>query len=484
MLARPCQATAVVYHELLPQWTSFAPAPGAAHPSASQGANSALPKSLVEAVREMVFSPRALENAGQVREGVDVQVKRIANPDGLRVAICCENTSPERAARAADLLAKSYAAQVRSAWHEQAQRHCDAAQLAAGQARDELLKAQSRLDLFLQARADGQARGDVGQQSAATPEPEAALAVGPERPAREAPQPAAAPLPQIQRGQAQGQAAGERRIENNQSGGIENPRWVELNEHVEQLRKRLAESLETRTALHPLVQKIEDDLREAEARLAAEPQWLPDAQAGQREPSAARQSRALRVANPYFSADGLQSSLPTAPACAPQETAAVADSAMKPPSLGTDGPTLAELRHQFEQAAIAFDRAADRQRDAWEAALREPRIETEPARIAALPALLPIWRLAFAAALVGLMAAGGVELIAAAARIQPVLRTAAEAEAAVGAPLAGCVTASELGLEPDAWQLAAQPDWARPVLMLAGMGLLAAGLAGAWVWMG
>ncbi len=481
---RPCQATAVLYHQLPPEWSSLMPSPTSSGPSAAQDANDALPKPLVEAVRDLALSSRAIESTCPASQGVDMKVDRIAGPDGLRVAICCEDTSPERAALTADALAQCYAEQLRTRWQEQMQRRCDAAQAAAAEARDELLKAQTRLDVFLQVQAAAQARGAPPLDTPTTPQPGAAAELGLETPAHDAlPQHAAAPLPHIKRGRPHGESPGARRIENPHGGMVENPRRAELSEQIEQLRTRLAELLETRTPLHPLVQQVEQDLQAAEARLAEEPQWLPDEQPGDSASAGRSGSAATRVPNPYVSADSA-SPPPTPPAPVPADTPGGEDDATGPRASGASAPTLAELRAELEQSSAAFDQATRREREAWEAASRQPRIEREPARATVLPGPVPVWRLALAAMLAGLLGAGGVGLISAGARIQPVLLTAAEAEAAVGAPLAGRIPAKALGLEPNAHEAPAQPEWARPVLMLTGWGLLAVCLAGAWVWVG
>jgi len=595
---RSYRATSVVYHELPPEWAALAWAPSSSEPTTSQPAGSIAPEPLVEKVRELALSPGALRRAldrtraalasaetdleqsrrsglaasatsEETREAgsaggtqsssadsnylageqLDVEVANIAGPDGLRVAICCEDTSPERAALTANALAECYVEQLRAGWQEQMQRRCAEAQAAAARAHDELLKAQGRLDLFLQSQAAAQAKLAQPSIWPATPDPAVTSVAEPGGQARNAPQQdASAPLPQIKRGRTRAPGPDGRRIkslsqdlpgelrsrpvvrsgdrpergfgigsndENTHNGLIENPRWIEANERVEQLRTRQAELLETRTRSHPVVQQVEQDLREAEAQLAAEPRFLPDTGSADSDSPGASNSAARRVANPYVHTDSQPAppsptnTQPPAVARAPSEpdralaadwpeagrsraynSGAAPESASTPPEAAAgaatigNGPTPSQLRRQLEQAAAAFDRATRREREAWQSAARQPRIEWQAARALAAPARRPVWRLLFAAMLAGLLGAGGVGLISAGVGIQPVLLTVAEAEAAVGAPLAGCIPAGALGLESDGLETVRPPDWARPALMLTGLALLVACLAGAWAWIG
>jgi len=491
------EATAVVCHELPPEWSALLAAHSASQAAAPEsaarnGSTTAVPERLLQAVHELVFASAPtdrLQRAGEagrdsttgsrgqsaprqapvespgrsaayagrtnvpseqfegraLPEGeVRLGVERIFGPQGLRVAIRCTSSSAEAAERTANALAQAYAERVRACWQTQMHRRCESAQALAAQARDELLKAQARLDLFLQSQTalehNGAALDLHGAES--TPERHGADVEAPGQAPRENSVPqqgrsAAVPLPQIRRGRPKGTRGEGGRPEGTQSRSIENPRWVELSRRVEQLRERRAELLETRTFSHPLVQQVTEDLKDAEERLAAEPHWIPNEPAEPSGASDSRAQRARRVINPFVrseapppaaaQADRPQSESARAgrpPADQPKssesaqaELGELAGSNQHPAArerapVALSGreaaiPSLAQLRQELDGAAAAYAQAAERERRAWQAASQQPRIECVLADAAPRAPVAPLGRLGWLAGLAGLLTAVG-----------------------------------------------------------------------------
>jgi len=75
-------------------------------------------------------------------------------------------------------------------------------------------------------------------------------------------------------------------------------------------------------------------------------------------------------------------------------------------------------------------------------------------------------------------------MISAGLAIQPAISSLAEAEAAVRAPVVGCVPAGALGIDLEPAPGVTQADWARPALILAGAALVGLAMGGTWVWLG
>ncbi|MGA2065925.1 MAG: hypothetical protein ABSG86_13205 [Thermoguttaceae bacterium] len=219
----------------------------------------------------------------------------------------------------------------------------------------------------------------------------------------------------------------------------DNPDWTNLNRQLSELLGRRAELLAARTPLHPVVQDVEARIEATRRRLALVPRYVAGA--------------------------------------APVPATEVTGPPRVPPAAVADPAELEGLQRVVEGAGRAHNEAVRVERLAWQARLREPAVELE---LALEPPPPPRRWPPGAMALLGALATGltmvvGLGMISAGAGIEPPLVTAAELQAAAGAPVIGTVPGDTGPHEPDG--SAMRQRLLRWVLLLLG----ALGLAGSLV---
>jgi len=346
---------------------------------------------LVAAVRELGIAVPADEGSsreeliersvGQIRRGLEVKVVPSSGPEATRVRFDYRGPTPGYSALVVNRLATGFADSLRTSWKARAHRAYAEARAELQRAQDASRRAAAAVEVFLE-----ESLRKPAAASATTEEP---LSV----PAQRAQPPA--------------------------SRTVENPDWTAVFAQLQDLKRRRAELLVTRTELHPLVQDAAYRIEALERQLAAIP-------------------RDIVVPVPEESAP-----VPGGPA---QDAAAPGSQGPAQGADPADVEALARLKAAAEDASERCRLAALAERAAWSRCQQEPQVELEPAELrqpASTEGVGLGWLLVSLAA--GLATAAGVGLTATGAAMERPLDSIERIEAVSGGPVVAVIPRREKG---------------------------------------
>ena len=406
-------------------------------------------ENLHRAVRQLALAARPpanedLEAAADravetVSQNLQVTAGGTSLPGEVAVSITYTDRYAHYPARLVNTLAESYAADCRQEWKRRTYRAYTEAREASERAEQEFLQAKARLEEFSRQHfKPGQARqpdDTFGPEQEQTDNARASSAEVHESDSLTAAP--ATPPP------------------------VDNPRWVELNQRLAALKRRLAQLLVDRTPLHPEVRDTELRITALEQQLSATPRKIPPNPSGL--PPTADQALAAQE--------------PAPPAEIPPAQTA--------PQRAETAQRFRTLQQAADRATKAYHQAFLLERQAWHDHQREPRIELDLAELIQAPTSPAPPRLAL---LLGALAAAsavaaGVGMISAGSIMQPPLTTVEQVRSVLPVPIVGTIPETSPATQP-----AAAPRQ-RPLIrwtLIAGGLVLIAGCVGSllWAWRG
>ena len=200
-----------------------------------------------------------------------------------------------------------------------------------------------------------------------------------------------------------------------------NPEWVAVNNQFARLERLRGELLVDRTPLHPEVQNLDVKMGRLEQRLASIDKWLLN------EPSDPVRTLPQLEEPPA----GEPPPRPVGPS--PDELAT---------KLAERNRTFQARKKALEQALLAYEQAAARQRGAWQRQLRQPRIDLQLAQQhEVVQSAGRLGRLLLMALAAGLVMSAGAGMLSTGAGGNPPFATAAGAKAALPVPVVGTISA-------------------------------------------
>jgi len=306
----------------------------------------------------------------QIRRRLEVEGVPNSGPEGTRVRFDYQGPTPGYSALLVNRLATGFADSLRRSWRDRGHRAYAEARAELERAQIASRRASAAVEVFLEETLRKPAAASAASEPSTVP-------------AQRAEPPA--------------------------SRTVENPDWAAVFGQLQDLKRRRAELLVTRTELHPLVQDATYRIEALERQLATIP-------------------RSIVVQVPEESAR------------APEGAAAAGSQGLGQGADPADLEALARLKAAAEDASERCRLAALAERAAWNRCQQEPKVELEPARPrqpASTEGVGLGWLLASLAA--GLATAVGVGLAATGAAMERPLDSIDRIEAVSGGPVVAVI---------------------------------------------
>ncbi len=354
-----------------------------------------------------------------VRRNLRVVADATSMPGEVAISITHTDRLPHYPTQLVNSLAESYADDCRADWKRRRYKAYTEAREASERAERELLEAQQRLDAF--SRQPDHPTGPEGGRVRSTPVPK----LNPQTPAPPDPP------------------------------SVDNPEWVEMNQRLVALRRRLAELLIDRTPLHPEVRDTELRIGALEDQLSATPRKIDGGPSDRSPPP---------------------NQAPAEPGMPPK--AVLNQTIVQAARMDREFQTLKE---SADRASQAYVEAVRLERQARQDHEQEPRIELDLAQPPLPPESSPPprSRLLLAALAAGLAVAAGTGMVAAGAAIQLPLTTVEQVRAALPVPVVGTIPETSSPTRPD--QARRRRPLRRIALIAGGLTVIAA-CAGSLLW--